>query len=69
MSKIGSQLGGLKSVLAFSVFNDFLLAMKSGNGNDGANTETSSIQPPSYEVATGNQQSSNNAEGGNIAPQ
>ena len=33
-------------------------------GNDGANTATSSIQPPSYEASTTNQQSSNNADNG-----
>ena len=38
-------------------------------GNVGANTETSSIQPPSYDVATNNQQSSSNVEGGNIVEQ
>lgn len=38
-----------------------------GGGN---NTATSSVQPPlSYDASTGNQQSSSNVEGGNIAEQ
>ncbi len=33
------------------------------------NITTSSIQPPSYDVATSNQQSSNSADDGNIVGQ
>ena len=37
--------------------------------NVGTNITTSSIQPPSYDVATGNQQPSNSVDDGNIVGQ